>query len=816
VQDGSIVQGRFRLERLLGRGGMADVYLAFDLRRQVYVAVKALREDLAEDPEFVGRFQREAEALARLDHPFIVRFYSFERQGSAAFIVMDYVSGATLRTRLAQVEGPLPLEEVTAVLRYVGSALQYAHNEGYIHRDIKPGNIMLREDGTILLSDFGIARAAEATTMTMGPLGTPAYMSPEQILGQQASPQTDIYCLGVVLYEAVTGRRPFSGESGTGTGTTERVRQEHLHAVPLDPKVYNRAVSPEVSSIILRALAKDPAQRWPDVTSMVQAWEAAMGLEHESFEALRRRGPTVVPRSPSLAAAPRAAQPEWPQAPVYQASPPVQDVPRTPQWPPDVLSGPPPAVVRQRKSPSWLLAAAAAVVVLLLAVVTVAMVALIRARQGAAEPAATVALADATASPTAPGNDATAEPSATASPEPTPTVDLAALYDEAILVAHFDGPEPYNTDFTGDPNASTGQQAIVEGGVIFRPGRFGKGVQIAEGTTNLVLNPSLEVGLAAMDVAGFEVSERAEAPWEGNYGSQVWHGLSASDGDRRVMWSTDALAANTTYTWSLHASGSGRVLVYLYDGAQVFAEETITLGSAMVRFTGTGKSSSSATFGGLYIRVTDVGSPVEIWCDGLQVEARSYATPYADGSLGPGHAWLGEPHASASSRGGGALSYPESGLNPEGGTIALWVGKADWVYRHEEEWVAVQDAGDERLEFFRGTDGWAFRAVSLAGADVGSALAPQDYEFASGWHQFVLVWGTEAGAVYLDGELWAHVGGMSGGLAYERAVHQLLIGSYGGVSRVANATFDELVIWGRALSDDEIRVLYTGNASVGP
>ena len=231
---GDRLRDRYEMEEFLGRGGMSDVYLAFDTRRQVRVAVKVLREDLAEDVEFVRRFRREAEALAQLDHPNIVRFYSFERQGTTAFIVMDYVSGATLRRRLAEVEGPLSVEEATAILRPVVAALQYAHNEGYVHRDIKPGNIMLRDDGTVLLSDFGIARATESITMTTGPIGTPAYMSPEQILGQSVDQRTDVYSLGVVLYEMLAGRRPFTGETGIGVTTIERVRHEHLHAEPVD------------------------------------------------------------------------------------------------------------------------------------------------------------------------------------------------------------------------------------------------------------------------------------------------------------------------------------------------------------------------------------------------------------------------------------------------------------------------------------------------------------------------------------------------------------------------------------------------------
>ena len=272
---GQTLRNRYQIQSSLGRGGMADVYLAWDGRRQVPVALKVLREDLAEDPEFLQRFQREAEALARLDHPNIVRFYSLERQGSLAFIVMDYVPGTTLRGRLSAGQ-PLPPAEVTAIMRQIAAALHYAHDSGYIHRDIKPGNIMLREDGTALLSDFGIARAAMAATMTAAPLGTPAYMSPEQILGRDLGPQSDIYSLGVCLYEMVTGRRPFTGEGTSGTSTMDKIRTQHLHSLPPDPRLYNPNLPPAAVAVILRALAKDPAQRWPDAISMARAWEAAL------------------------------------------------------------------------------------------------------------------------------------------------------------------------------------------------------------------------------------------------------------------------------------------------------------------------------------------------------------------------------------------------------------------------------------------------------------------------------------------------------------------------------------------------------------
>ena len=167
---GKTLRHRYRIDELLGRGGMAEVYKAWDKQRNYYVAVKILREDLAEDREFDRRFRREASALAQLAHRNIVRFYGFERDGYLAFIVMDFVAGSTLRRRIFDADGPLPVDEALSVVEQVASALHYAHAQGVLHRDVKPGNIMIQPDGLVLLSDFGIAKAADAATMTVAVL----------------------------------------------------------------------------------------------------------------------------------------------------------------------------------------------------------------------------------------------------------------------------------------------------------------------------------------------------------------------------------------------------------------------------------------------------------------------------------------------------------------------------------------------------------------------------------------------------------------------------------------------------------------------
>ena len=352
---GKVILDRYHVERLLGRGGMADVYLAFDTQRQTYVAIKLIREDLADDADFIRRFSREAAALARLDHPNIVRFYAAEQDGVLNFIVMDYVSGSNLQRRISQAGGPLPLSETTTLLHQIGPALHYAHTMGFIHRDIKPGNIMLREDGTALLSDFGAAKVLENSTLATLTVGTPAYMSPEQILGRDPQPQSDIYSFGIVLYEMLVGRRPFTGdEQGlTGTGTLSRLREAHLRLDPPAPSELNPAIPPALDSIVVKALAKDVDDRWPNVLSLVDAWDTALGNSGRrgkaavgAAAAVASSVPTLVgpSASPSGTAGATSVSGYGSAQPITPTAPPSQPQPVVAAQPPG--AGSPPAVVQ--------------------------------------------------------------------------------------------------------------------------------------------------------------------------------------------------------------------------------------------------------------------------------------------------------------------------------------------------------------------------------------------------------------------------------------------------------------------------------------
>ncbi len=269
---GKTLAGRYRIDESLGRGGMAEVYKVWDEQRAAYLAMKVLREDLAEDKVFIRRFKREAQTLSRLQHPNIVRFYGLDedKENDVVFMLMDYVEDTTLRKEIYKSKQPFTAERVLEVLRPVCSALHYAHAQGIVHCDVKPGNIMIDTQGHVLLSDFGIARMTDAATATMIGAGTPAYMAPEQIRGEEPVPQTDIYALGVILFEMLTGgERPFEGEHAKTTGSTgEKLRWEQLNLNPPSPRKFNSTISPALEAVIMKCLQKEPAKRQRNVLEL--------------------------------------------------------------------------------------------------------------------------------------------------------------------------------------------------------------------------------------------------------------------------------------------------------------------------------------------------------------------------------------------------------------------------------------------------------------------------------------------------------------------------------------------------------------------
>ncbi len=268
---------RYQVREFLGRGGMAEVYKVWDAHRNTNLAMKVLHEELALDQVFMRRFQREADTLAQLQHPNIVRFYSLEQEGPLAFMLLDYIDGETLKRLIFESGGPVDPGQILAILRPICGALQFAHDEGRVHCDIKPGNIMIHRNGTPLVADFGIARMTDAATTTLAGIGTPAYMAPEQIMGDDPTPATDIYALGIVLFEMLTGgERPFTGEQAQTTGsTTEKVRWEHIHLEAPSPRTYNPNLPAGQEAVVMKCLAKDPRDRFESAMALFAALEQA-------------------------------------------------------------------------------------------------------------------------------------------------------------------------------------------------------------------------------------------------------------------------------------------------------------------------------------------------------------------------------------------------------------------------------------------------------------------------------------------------------------------------------------------------------------
>jgi tRNA A-37 threonylcarbamoyl transferase component Bud32 len=271
---GRILDGRYQLGSLLGVGGMARVYLASDRVLERQVAVKVLSLPYAQDPLFVERFRREARSAARLSHPNIVAVFDSGSDAGLHYLVMEYVAGQSLAQLLAD-RGRLAPRRAAELAIEVCRALAAAHAQGLVHRDVKPGNVLVTEDGRVKVTDFGIVKAAAATTLTgTGTvLGTAAYLSPEQAQGGPVDARSDLYSLGCVLYELLCGSPPFgSGADGPAVAVATR----HLHQPPAPPSARNPQVDPELDAVVLTALAKDPAQRYQRAIELQAALERVL------------------------------------------------------------------------------------------------------------------------------------------------------------------------------------------------------------------------------------------------------------------------------------------------------------------------------------------------------------------------------------------------------------------------------------------------------------------------------------------------------------------------------------------------------------
>ncbi len=268
VAPGQVFDGRYRIERKLGAGGMADVWLAEDTHLQRQVALKVLHARYAQDREFVERFKREAESAAGLAHPNVVAVYDRGEFDGNSYIAMQYVEGPTLKQ---MIDSGLSPEQAVMLVRQVLEAARFAHRHGIVHRDLKPQNVIVDAEGKAVVTDFGIARAGVSEiTQTGSVMGTPHYLSPEQAQGFEVTPVSDLYAIGVILYEALTGRVPFEGESAVA------VAMKQVSQTPQRPSSIRPTISPALDAVVMRALEKDPGQRFQSADAFIAALDQAM------------------------------------------------------------------------------------------------------------------------------------------------------------------------------------------------------------------------------------------------------------------------------------------------------------------------------------------------------------------------------------------------------------------------------------------------------------------------------------------------------------------------------------------------------------
>lgn len=302
---GSVVSERYRINERLARGGMGSVYLATDQRLDRPVALKVLKEELAEDDRFVERFRREARAAGALSHPNIAGVFDFGHDGARYYIVMELAQGQDL-ARLLREQGPLSPERSVRIASQIAQALGHAHAAGVVHRDIKPPNVIIGDADRVKVTDFGIARAVGDSTLTAtgSVLGTAHYISPEQAGGGEVGPAADIYALGIVLYEMLTGSLPFTGDSALA------VAMRHISDEIPPPSNLNPEVPASLDSVVARAAAKDPRDRFSSANQMAEALGAALGSTAEVTTAAMAGG--VVGGAMAAGATQRLEPTVWP------------------------------------------------------------------------------------------------------------------------------------------------------------------------------------------------------------------------------------------------------------------------------------------------------------------------------------------------------------------------------------------------------------------------------------------------------------------------------------------------------------------------
>jgi len=345
--------GQYEVQEFIGQGAMGLVYRAYHVQLERPGAVKVLQA-LSPDPDTTARFRHEAQAIAQMRHPNIVNVYDFGEFEGTPYMIVEYVPGGSLANRLTQ--GPVNPATALKYLRGIGAGLDYAHGLGIVHRDVKPANVLLEKDDTPVLADFGLAKLLQGSSLkslTGVTTGTPAYMSPEQVMGHQVGPAADRYSLATIAYEMLAGAIPFDGE-----GLMEMLYAQ-VHREPAPPSARLTSLGPEVDGVIMRGLAKDPAARWDSCSAFVDALEAALAVPAAAVTQAR-----MATLRPAAAAARPVSNPE--RAPSTMVMP-------MPAAPAQVVRGTAngtaahPHVAKRRRRPVMIASAAALVLVLLLA-----------------------------------------------------------------------------------------------------------------------------------------------------------------------------------------------------------------------------------------------------------------------------------------------------------------------------------------------------------------------------------------------------------------------------------------------------------------
>ena len=357
----TVLDGRYQIIEHLGTGGMAEVYVANDLQLGRKVALKLLHDRFAQDAEFVERFRREASSAAGLQHQHVVSVYDRGECDGTSYIAMEYVAGRTLKQLVTESDPPAPLDPARAadLTVQILRAARFAHRRGVIHRDFKPQNVIVDEDGRAKVTDFGIARAgASDMTQTGSIMGTAQYLSPEQAQGHAVNARSDLYSIGIILYELLTGRVPFNAESAV------TVALKQVSETPIPPSERNPAVTPELEAVVLRAIAKDPVDRFADADEFIAALEAASSrIPSQAAIAAAEAAAASLPRERAPVSPPPPPPPD--ATGVLPVGGPVRREPVT------VVPGPAASARRSRRWP-WLALAALVVVGLVVAIVMLA------------------------------------------------------------------------------------------------------------------------------------------------------------------------------------------------------------------------------------------------------------------------------------------------------------------------------------------------------------------------------------------------------------------------------------------------------------